>query len=226
VAVQVGECDALWRKTRVGVFGGSFDPIHVGHIAAAEDAAQALGLDKVILVPVGTPPHKERGPFASGEDRLAMAREAVRDRLRLEVSDIEVRRPGKSYTIDTIRELADRLGPGCELWLLVGTDAAREIDSWREAEALLSLARPAVLERPGEPPLDWRSFEGRLPAEAVARLRGGVVRLPHGMRLSSTEVRARLASGGSARGLLPPAVERYIRERGLYGVSTRPPEGG
>ena len=155
-----------------------------------------------------------------------MTLKAVRGRPRLEVSDTEVRRPGKSYTIDTIRELADRLGPGCELWLLVGTDAAREIDSWREAAALLSLARPAILKRPGEPPPEWRGFEGRLPAEAVARLRQGLVELPHGRRISSTEVRARLASGGSVRGLLPPAVERYIRERGLYGASARPPEDG
>lgn len=190
---------------RVGVLGGSFDPIHLGHLAAAEDAADALSLDRVLLVPASVPPHKLQGTSAPPEERLAMVREAVKGHDRLEACDIEIRRGGISYTIDTVNELFARFGRDVELWLLVGSDAFRDIASWRRADELLQMVKLAVLERPGE----------SLPTVSGVP-RPTVVKLPNGLCISSTEVRRRLASGEPISGLLPPAVELYIKTRGLY----------
>ena len=217
------------RSTQaIGVFGGSFDPIHVGHLRAAEEVRAALSLDRVILVPAGSQPLK--AGHAGAEDRLAMIRLALEGRAGLEVSDMEVRRPGKSYTVDTVRELGDELGPAgasphCsdvrpagELYLLIGTDAIRDLPNWRDVATILSRAKPAVIQRPGEGPVDWDGLAHRLPEGLVRDLRASVVGLERPVDISSTEIRRRLAAGESITGLVPPAVEDYIREHGLYGT--------
>ncbi len=205
-----------------GLFGGSFDPVHAGHVAAAEEAADALRLARVILVPANVSPHKLPTTRASGGDRLAMARLAVEGRRRLEVSDVEVRRRPPSYTVDTVRELreelSEELGPGVELHLLMGSDTLREIHTWRDVRGIFERAEPAVIERPGEDPIDWDDLALTLPGEVVRRARASVVRLTRGVEVSSTEVRRRLGAGEGVEGLVPPEVERYIRERGLYGA--------
>jgi nicotinate-nucleotide adenylyltransferase len=218
------------KETRVGVLGGTFDPVHVGHVAAAEGAAGALGLARVVLVPAGAPPHKLALPRAGAADRLAMARLAVADRPGLGVSDVETRREGPSYTVDTVRELALELdaelttelvmvpGAGARLFLLLGTDALRDLPTWRDVEGIFRVAEPVAVERPGEGEIDWDALARSLPQELVRRSRANFVRLERGVDVSSTEIRRRLAAGESVSGLLAPEVERYIRERGLYGA--------
>ena len=207
------------KPARIGVLGGTFDPVHLGHVAAAEGAAEALGLARVVLVPAGNPPHKLDGARAGADDRLAMARLAVAGRAKLDVSDIETRREGPSYTVDTVRELAAELGPGMRLYLLLGSDALRDLPSWRDVEEIFRVAEPVAVERPGEPAIDWDALARSLPAELVSRARANFVRLERGVDVSSTEVRRRLAEGEHVTGLLAPEVERYIREHGLYGAA-------
>ena len=200
----------------IGVFGGSFDPVHVGHLAAAEEATRELGLERVILVPAGVPPHKPSGTCASAADRLAMLTLAIRGRPHLEVSEIEVLRTGPSYTVDTLRELGAELGNDARLHLLIGTDALRELHTWWSIGEMFRLAEPAVLERPGEPPADWEALGRLLPDDIVRRARARVVPLRRGVEVASSEIRRRLAAGESVEGLVPPEVERFIRERNLY----------
>jgi nicotinate-nucleotide adenylyltransferase len=203
---------------RAGLLGGSFDPVHEGHLSAAESAARSLSLERVILVPASLPPHKPEGTRAAGADRLAMLELAVRDRPLLAVSDVELRRPGPSYTVETVRELGRELGSGVGLCLLVGTDAVRDLPTWREPEEILRRAEPVVLERPGEPPVDWGSLSRELAPEIVERLERAVLPLGRPLDVSSTEIRRRLGSGETVDGLLPRAVIDYIRRRRLYGA--------
>ncbi|HLH68749.1 MAG TPA: nicotinate-nucleotide adenylyltransferase [Candidatus Dormibacteraeota bacterium] len=209
---------------KIGVVGGTFDPVHVGHVAMAEAAIACAGLDLVVLVPAGLPPHR-RPTVAPAEDRLRMCQLAVAGRPRFMVSDLEVRRPGPSYTADTLRQLAERW-PGEELYLVLGWDAAREVRTWHRPEEVLRLARLVVVTRPGH----------RAPTpEDLARV--GIdpertilcdVRTPD---VESTDIRRLAEHGGSLTGLVHPAVEAYLRRHRLYahppgsGVAG-PPDGG
>lgn len=187
---------------RVGVFGGSFDPVHVGHLIVAAEAHRVLGLDQVRLIPAGRHPHKADAPAASAADRLAMLRLAVDGDDRFLVDDREIRRPGPSYTVETLRALRSER-PGDQLSLLVGADAAEELPAWREAKDLPALAEVVVLTRPGSAP----------PAgPLVAR----VVQVP-AIEISASLVRARCRRGESIRYLVPDAVAAYIAERRVYG---------
>ncbi|MCI0340307.1 MAG: nicotinate (nicotinamide) nucleotide adenylyltransferase [Planctomycetales bacterium] len=187
------------------MLGGAFDPPHAGHLWLAETARDRLGLDRVLLVPTGRPPHK--GALeASVADRLEMARLAAAGRAGLEVSDIEARRPGPSFTVETLRELRAALPEGTGLVLLLGADAAADLPSWREPAEIRRLARVAVAPRAGgrepargrrSPPVDDPLPEG-------------------GPDVSSREIRRRVRAGEPIAGLVPPEVERYIREKGLY----------
>lgn len=191
---------------RLGIFGGTFDPPHLGHLALAEWAREELGLDRVVFVPAGAPPHK-RAPGTPAADRLAMTRAAVRGRPEFEVDALETRRAGPSYTVDTLRALAARR-PGAELWLLVGADMFASMGAWREIGAIARLARIAVAVRPGT----------RVPARpAWARGGLGIVPLANpGIEISSSAVRDRARAGRSVRYLVPDAVARLIAARGLY----------
>lgn len=188
---------------RLGVLGGSFDPIHAGHLVLAEAARDRLRLDRVLLVVAAAQPLKPGGPAAPAEDRYAMVRLALRGRPRLAASDLELRRPAPSYTVDTLRELR-RTQPGTpEVFLLLGADALADLPRWREADAVQRLARIVGCPRPGSPAP--RGVDEVL-----------VVATPD---VSSTEVRRRLAAGESVEGLLPEDVLAYVRERGLYGAA-------
>src|SRR5262245_60263092 len=140
---------------RLGVYGGTFDPIHVGHLAAAEEAVYRLALDQVLFVPAGRQPLKDRAPGASGQDRLAMIGAAIAGNPRFSVSTIELERPAPSYTVETLRLLHRSYGPSCELLLLVGVDAANTLQRWREPEEVLRLARVVVMSRGPMMELDW-----------------------------------------------------------------------
>jgi nicotinate-nucleotide adenylyltransferase len=199
---------------RIGIVGGTFDPVHIGHVAMAEAAADCAGLDRVVLVPVGVPPHR-RPAVAPAEDRLRMCELAIAGHPRLEVSDLEVRRAGPSYTADTLRQLAE-IWPHDELYLVLGWDAAREIRTWHRPDRVLALARLVVVSRPGYPtprPQDLVRA-GIDPGRALLC----DVRTPD---VESTDIRRLAARGDRLAGLVPPAVEAYLRDHGLYA----PPPG-
>lgn len=188
---------------RVGIFGGTFDPPHVGHLIAASDACDALALDTVVFVPAATQPLKADRGAASPADRLAMVRLAVAGDPRFEVDATEVERGGLSYTVDTLRAFRGRWPAGtADLVLLLGADAAAQFPLWKDPEAVRELARVVVLTRG-----DGGSTPVPAGAEAVATRR---------IDVSSTEVRERVSSGKSIRGFVADAVAAYIAQSGLY----------
>jgi len=191
--------------------GGTFDPIHVGHLAVAEEAREALGLDRVLFVPAGQPPHKPPGSVSRVDDRVAMVRLAIADNPSFELSMAEVERQGPSYTVDTVEALA-RAYPEAQLHLILSAETFAELPSWHEPERLFEAARMAVVPREGYPAPDpaWlaRAFPGR---EDRVEYLGG----PR-LGLSSTALRTRVAAGRSLRYLVPPAVEDYIADHHLY----------
>ena len=208
---------ALLVAPRIGVFGGTFDPPHHGHLAAAEWARDQLGLDKVVFVPAGTPPHKRDRARSSAAARLAMTRLAVRGQPGFVVSDLETRRRGPSFTIDTLRALAAR-EPRAHWYLIVGEDNLAEFATWREPDAILELATLVVALRP-RPASNARVTGRHRVAVRVPGMsrRGAVVTLDNpGIDLSSSAIRARERAGHSIRYLVPAAVERCISRTRLY----------
>ncbi len=197
------------------LFGGSFDPVHAGHVAIAEGAFRALGADRLTFVPAGRSPHKSSGPRASGEDRLAMLRLVAATVPGWDVTDVELRRAPPSYTIDTVLELLSGPFTGDSLMLLLGQDSLAELHRWRRAAELARLCGFAVVVRPDAPEPPWADLERVLGAEAVRRMRGGFLRLPPSA-VSSSAVRARIAAGKSIRCWVPDPVADYIETRGLY----------
>ena len=205
------------EASRVGVLGGTFDPVHRGHLAVAEACLAGLGLDRVLLVPSNIPPHREP-PVAPAADRLEMVRLAVHGHDGLEASDVEVRRGGTSYTVDTLRELA-AAAPASALFLLLGWDAARELDTWRDPEAVGRLATVVVFNRSGYDRVG-RSVES-LPAGSAGPGHPG---LPAGAmvlevpspEVSATRVRAALGAALAAPREVPDEVLAYIRAHHLY----------
>lgn len=184
-----------------GVFGGSFDPVHLGHLTVARAAADRLGLDRVHFVPAGQQPFKQGRQGASGAHRAAMLALALRQDRRFLLDQRELERHGPSYTVDTLRAMRAEF-PSDHLCFLVGADAARELPQWHEAEALSALARIVVLTRPG----------ARAPQDGLI---DGVVEVP-AVDVSASDIRRRVAAGESLEGLVPPEVARYIAKHGLY----------
>jgi nicotinate-nucleotide adenylyltransferase len=198
----------------LGILGGTFNPPHIGHLVCAQEARAQLGLDRVVLMPVHTPPHKAAPDDPGPEARLALCRAAVADDEELEVSTLELDRGGASYTADTLRALHG-LHEGDDLTFIVGGDMASSLPSWREPEAVLELARVAVAER--------EEHRRQEIAERVGALRGAAERIvfftmPR-LDISSSDIRARLAEGRPIRWLVPTAVADEIERRGLYGVA-------
>lgn len=194
---------------KLGIVGGTFDPVHVGHIAMAEAAAECARLDRVLLIPSNVPPHRSAA-VAPAADRLEMSRLAATGHLRLGISDIELRRPGPSYTVDTLRQLKTERSRD-QLYLVLGWDAARDIRKWRSPEELMQLARLVIVTRPGysRPSAADLAGAGIDPARVVIC----DARTPD---VDSTDVRRLIEEGGSLRGVVDPAVELYVRQRGLY----------
>ena len=201
---------------RIGVLGGTFDPPHVGHLWLATLAADALGLDRVLFMPAGQPPHKEAGEVSSGTDRLLMTRLAIAGDEGFELCPIEMERPGPSFTIDSVAELR-RSYPDATLFLLMAADSLAQIDTWRDPDRLLSIVEWAVGPRPGSPLPDRASLERRFGGDASR------IHLLDGPSLdvSASEIRRRVAAGQAIRYLVPVAVEELIAEHGLYRRSER-----
>ncbi len=214
---------------RIGIFGGTFNPIHLAHLIVAESLREEMRLDRVLFVPSALPPHKE-APEAGAAHRLAMTRLAVSANPFFESGDIEVARGGRSYSVDTLREL-NRAHPGDDFFFVIGRDAFAEIRTWREAEALFGLTNFLVIPRPGHPlahpgPCLPRGVvlgdgAGEESGDRVRRFRveGGkdicLVEIPV-LDISASDIRRRIREGRSVRYLVPEAVEAYIRREGLY----------
>ncbi|MDR2849217.1 MAG: nicotinate-nucleotide adenylyltransferase [Verrucomicrobiota bacterium] len=198
---------------RIGILGGSFNPIHIGHLFAGRAAAEAFGLDRVLLLPCSVSPFKVGAAgLASGADRLEMVRLSVAGDPLFEPCGLEVERGGVSYAVDTVRALRARR-PDARLSFIIGGDALRELGHWREIGGMLELCDVVTVQRPGAEPVG--AAELPFPAPVRERLLASVVR-GRLCDVSSTEIRRRVAEGRSIRHLVPPAVEAYIRERGLY----------
>ncbi len=184
-----------------GLLGGSFDPVHHGHLIAADRAAEALGLERVLFVPCARQPFKEVGPIAAASHRAAMLRAAIAGHPRFSLETLELDRPAPSYTVDTLRALRARW-PGERLVLLVGADAAAELPRWRDAAEVARIAEVAVMTRPGCP-------------EVSSPLVRHVVATP-AIEISVRDIRARCLAGKSVRYLVPEAVAEYIEKHRLY----------
>ena len=198
------------KRGRIGLFGGSFDPVHNGHLAAARRAREAGGLDEVVFIPAAASPLKVGRMVAPDADRLAMLRLAIADESAFSVSDYEIAKAGVSYTIDTVRHF-EAAWPGVRLVLIIGADSLATLHRWREAEALAGLCEILTLARPGWPVDRVPGFEG----ETAARLLAGVVE-DFSQDVSSSEDRRRLEAGRSVDGIVPAAVAAYIRGKNLY----------
>jgi nicotinate-nucleotide adenylyltransferase len=197
---------------RIGILGGTFDPVHNAHLAIARIARDAAGLGRVMLIPAGLPPNKAARELTAAAHRLEMARLAAEGMQGFEVSDIEIRTPGPDYTVDTLREI-NAANPGARLYFIAGGDSLMYLDKWRDPGKLLELASFVAVYRPGFPVEDME----RKQEELLARF-GGEILLARceGMDISSTEIRRRVAVGESIAGLVPGKVEAYIFSHGLY----------
>jgi nicotinate-nucleotide adenylyltransferase len=197
---------------RLGIFGGSFDPVHSGHLALARACQQQVGLDEVWFMPTAVQPLKARGPHASDGDRVEMLRLATVDEPAWRVCTLEVERGGRSYTVDTLRQLHEEL-PESELFFLIGADAIRDVAQWKEPREIFRLATPLVVHRPGEAPPDLVTL-GALCTNAT---QPQIVNMPLA-DVSSTEIRRRVTVGESIDSLTPTAVTQYIAAHGLYRI--------
>lgn len=192
---------------KVGLFGGTFDPIHVAHLILAEWVREGMALDRVLFVPAAVPPHKRQRALSSAWQRLAMVQLATADWPLFSVSDLEIRRGGVSYTVDTVREVRELFGLARnELFLIIGSDSLQEITTWRDPEEIFAACQVVVVTRPGfDPALAPTHFAAKAILFAAPLL-----------EVSSSQIRERIKAGKSIRYLVPSAVERYIREHGLY----------
>jgi nicotinate-nucleotide adenylyltransferase len=200
------------RRRRVGILGGTFDPPHIGHLWLATLAADRLELGHVLFMPAAQPPHKGRKTISNAADRVMMTRLAISGDPGLDLSLVEMERPGPSYTVDSLAQLRTHLGDQVSLVLIMAADSFAEIDTWREPDRLLELAEWGVGPRPGTPLPERAELERRF-GTAASR-----IHLLDGPSLdvSSSQIRARVAAGRPIRYLVPRAVEELITARGLY----------
>lgn len=209
---------------RTALFGGSFNPIHYGHLLLADDVRERLSLERVVFMPAGVPPHKPTSGLAPADDRYAMVRLAVADNPAFDVSDLELRRAGPSYTVDTVEALG--VAPD-ELFLVIGSETFLDLLSWREPRRLAARCRIVVIPRAGSPfdpegeaarkVLREIGVDGIAVADAGAPPGRGVIVVPApSLPISASELRARAASGRSLAYRVPPAVAAYIARRRLY----------
>jgi len=199
---------------RLGIFGGSFNPVHYGHLLLAESCREACALDEVWLVPAAVPPHKQGVDLAPGKARLEMLELALAGNEQLRPSAIELDRGGVSYTVETLARIAEEK-PGASLFLLMGADSLEDLPTWREPERICTLATPVVVRRAGSSEPDFSALAPLVSVERLAEIRRWQVEMPL-VELSSTDLRRRAGAGLSLRYRTPRAVEKYIETHRLY----------
>jgi len=192
-------------KKRIGFLGGTFDPIHSGHLILAQQLLENFHLDKVIFIPAATPPHKDDESISPSNHRFEMTRAAIEDNPLFQVSDIELKRQGKSYTIDTIRQLKE-LHPDSDLFLLAGSDILAEFETWKDPEEIFQEIKVIIGVRPGYDKID---SENRF-------FKKSIIAQIDGLQISSTQIRQKVREGKSIKYLVPLRVEEYVKAGGLY----------
>ena len=202
---------------RVGIFGGTFDPIHLGHLAVARSIESSLGLDNVIFIPAGQPWLKADTPVSRVKDRVQMLRLALARRRAFELSTIEADRPGPSYSVDTMGTLQRQLGSDADLFFLLGSDALMDIAKWKEPQRLIQLCQLVAFARPGFGLPTMEALEAAVPGVSQRVVFAEVPQV----NIRATDIRRRIAEGRSIQRLVPRAVERYILEYGLYKAGSR-----
>lgn len=197
------------------LFGGSFNPIHVGHLIVARAAAEQLNAEQVVLIPSAAPPHKTNSHLATPEDRMEMVHLAIAGEPGFAVSDIELHRQGPSYTILTVEAYRRELGSGTPLYWLIGGDTLPELHTWYRIRDLVELCTVVTAVRPGFEAPDLSTLFNALPPSQIHRLEGSILPTPR-IDVSATEIRRRIREGRSIRYLVPDRVAEYIRANGLY----------
>jgi len=198
---------------RIGILGGTFNPVHLGHLVLAQDAFEQCEMDRLLLVPCAQPPHKSERALAETRHRLAMVEAAVEGDPHISASAMEVDRGGTSWTVESLEALSAE-HPDAELIFIIGSDTVGELHSWRRIDDILRLCRFAIASRPGAAPPDTAAQAG-LSEDQFARLRTCWID-GHDIGIASRDIRMRIAEGLSIRYLVPQAVEMYIAEHGLY----------
>jgi nicotinate-nucleotide adenylyltransferase len=217
---------------KAGILGGTFDPIHFGHLRTAEEIGQGLDLEAVYLIPSASPPHKTEEPVSPFSDRLEMARLAVGDSPLLRVLDLEGRRPGLSYSIETLRQFRRMFGPNTDVFFILGTDAFSEIETWKEYRKLFEYAHFVIIQRAGYRQDQLESFLEHLGLSFRALEQPGTFMTASGNKImlqettlidiSSTQIRKMVAGGRSIRFLVPEEVRTYVMRKGLYKSHGKP----
>ena len=196
----------------IGVLGGTFDPIHKGHLIIAEEARGRLNLAEILFVPAGQPWLKMNSPISAAEHRVRMVHLAIADKPCFKLSTMEIERAGPTYTVDTIAELGVQLGAGEELFFILGWDNLSELPQWKEPSRLVKMCHLVAVPRPGCPPPDFDSLEATIPGLTDSTI---ILDLPE-IDISASEIRQRVAQGLPIDHLVPEAVDKYIREHRLY----------
>ncbi len=201
-------------QRNIGILGGSFNPIHMGHLILAQDALERFELDQVLFIPCATPPHKSAHVLADASHRLAMLENAIVGDPRFEVSRIELDRPGVSYTVDTVRQMREE-DPEIKIWFIIGADTLPELHTWKDIYELLDMCEFITFHRPGiqgtRLTLDGLGLDAPWPEHLLKQIMEC-----HSIEISSSEIRARVAEAMSIRYLVPESVEMYIHEHSLY----------
>jgi len=205
---------------RVGIFGGTFDPVHYGHLLLAETCREQCRLDQVLFLPASIPPHKQQWHLTPAERRVEMLRLAIAGHAAFFVSELEIRRGGVTYTVDTLTALREQQ-PQDELFFLMGADSLRDLPTWREAARICSLAVPAVVRRRDTPEPDFGVLADMVSAARLREIQRHQVQMPL-VDFSSTAIRQAVAAGRSIRYQTPRAVEMYIWTQGLYREEGKP----
>ncbi len=207
-------------KRKIALFGGTFDPIHLGHTAVAAAAAEHIGAEKVVFVPAKHSPLKDSFPEAGDDDRLAMIALAIADNKKFQLNDYELRKPEPSYTLETVRRFQADYGGKALIYWLVGADSIDELSRWYGIVELIDACILCVMFRAGCELPDFAKFTDVWGAVRVEKLQRNVVRTPL-IDISSTEIRNRLATGRDVTGMLAPSVADYIRKHDLYQSKTK-----
>ncbi|MEW5895490.1 MAG: nicotinate-nucleotide adenylyltransferase [Candidatus Omnitrophota bacterium] len=187
---------------KIGILGGTFNPLHIGHLAIAQAAQEKMGLDKIIFVPSAQPPHKRITHLASAQDRLEMVCLSIKNNPNFDFSDYEVRKGGKSYTVDTVKHFYEEFGAGTKLFFILGGDAACQLHTWRRVSEIIKYVTFIVVNRPGHD-------------DCVSKIPHHSITMP-GLDISSSYVRGRILQGKSIKYLVPEEVFRYIESHKIY----------
>ncbi len=200
---------------RIALFGGSFDPIHLGHLISARSVAERLGLSRVIFLPSAAPPHKNASDLLAPEHRAEMVRLAIAEEADFEFSDFDLTRSGPSYTVETIAHYSQELGPEAVLHWIIGADSLPELPTWCRARELVESCRIVTAARPGWERIDFDALRPHFSAEQIDGLRANMVETPR-IDISATDIRRRVREGRSIRYLVPETVCEYILQHRLY----------